>query len=227
MNDAILKPQDSQEDRCWVAQGVWGNKTCDRLSDLYHCSYCPKYKTAAASLLNQPISEIHLSERTEYYRRPRISSQIQTGSLLVFRLGKEWFGIPPRYIQEVTAQRKIHSIPHRKIGILRGVANIRGELLLCVSLADFLGIEMDEKSEKKSKLGSRWLVISHERHRLVIPTSEVQDIIPFSESELQMPPSTLGKGTIHFTRGLVLWQKNWVGCLDMQELFSALIQHLS
>jgi len=227
MNNAIQPLKSMSQDRCWVSQGIWGTKTCEQLAVHYHCSYCPQYKAAAANLLDQPIPETHLSERTEYYGRPRESARKQTGSILVFRLGKEWFGIPPHCVQEVTAPRKIHSIPHRPTRILLGVANIRGELLLCISLSEFLGIKVEDQSNDKSRLYPRWLVINHEGRRLVFPSNEVQEIIHYSESDLLPLPATLEKGAIHFTHGMLLWHYNMVGCLDMQRLFSALIQHLS
>src|SRR2546422_1979826 len=39
-----------------------------------------------------------------------------------------------RSIAEVAERRVIHSLPHRRTGIVLGVVNVRGELLVCVSL---------------------------------------------------------------------------------------------
>ena len=49
--------------------------------------------------------------------------------------------------------RLIHSLPHRRQGIVLGLVNVRGELLICVSLARLLGIVPDPHPPSRGRVG--------------------------------------------------------------------------
>ena len=42
--------------------------------------------------------------------------------------------------EEIAERRSLHSLPHRRRGIVMGIVNIRGELLICASLGKLLGL---------------------------------------------------------------------------------------
>ncbi|QWF19544.1 chemotaxis protein CheW [Lysobacter capsici] len=44
-----------------------------------------------------------------------------TRSLFVFRLRGEWLGLPASIVDEVLEPRAIHSLPHRREGLVRGL----------------------------------------------------------------------------------------------------------
>ena len=60
---------------------------------------------------------------------------------MVFRIGAEWIGLPTDVFQEVAEECIVHTLPHRRGGVLAGLVNVRGELLLCVALEILLGME--------------------------------------------------------------------------------------
>ena len=62
-------------------------------------------------------------------------------SLLVFRLQREWLGLPTRSLDEVAGMRGIISLPHRRDPAVLGVTNVRGTLTVCVSLPRLLGLD--------------------------------------------------------------------------------------
>src|SRR5438445_8021579 len=61
-------------------------------------------------------------------------------SAVIFRIHSEWLALPTEAFQEVAERRRIHSLPHRRNGVVLGLVNIRGELLICVDLGRVLGI---------------------------------------------------------------------------------------
>lgn len=63
-----------------------------------------------------------------------------TISVVIFRLAEEWFALPTLRCREVTTPAPIHTLPHRSNAILLGITNVRGELLLAISLKHFLGM---------------------------------------------------------------------------------------
>lgn len=131
---------------CWRTIGVQGNGTCAELQQFVHCRNCPVFSAAALQLLDRPLWAEYLQERTRHYaeaRRPATPARL---SVLVFRLGCEWLALPTVACQEIVERRFIHSLPHRRNGVVLGLVNVRGELVVCVSLARMLGLETTAES---------------------------------------------------------------------------------
>ena len=112
---------------------------------------------AAIGLLDREMPEDWLRERT---MRVAIREQLAdrgTKSIVIFRIGVEWLGLATDVFQEVAEECTIHTLPHRRSGILSGLVSVRGELLLCVALGTLLGIEPASEStgaREKAKAAS-------------------------------------------------------------------------
>ena len=79
-------------------------------------------------------------------------------AVLLFRLQAEWLALPAQVFQEVAERRPVHSLPHRRQGIVLGLVNVRGELLLCVSLARLLRRNDPSQPEARQAAYDRLLV---------------------------------------------------------------------
>ena len=81
-------------------------------------------------------------------------------------------------MEEVGETRPIHTLPHRREGVLLGVVNVRGELLACVSVGRLLGIEkgVGSSSQLPSRSAGRMLVVSHGGERYAFPVTEVRGV---------------------------------------------------
>jgi chemotaxis-related protein WspD len=112
---------------------------------------------------------------------------------------------------------------------MRGLVSVRGELVLCVSLADLLGIEEDAKAARKQQLTiyGRMLVIQGEGGRFVFPVREVHGIVRTPAQGLTEVPATLAGATTTYTRAIVPWENRTVGLLDEQLLFYTLNRSLA
>src|SRR5262249_42843051 len=131
-------------------------------------------------------------------------------SAIVFRIHREWLALPTEAFQEVGEPRGIHSFPHRRNGMVLGLVNIRGALLLCVDLARLLNLQLEPSPQPKIDLlalanggrEQRLLVVSWEGNRLVFPVDEVQGIYRFDTTDLKAPPATIAKSDQAYTQGL-------------------------
>ncbi|MDW8307886.1 MAG: chemotaxis protein CheW [Verrucomicrobiales bacterium] len=135
---------------CWRTIGVQGTATCVELQKFVHCRNCPVYSAAALQLLDRPLWPEYLREQTLHYAEPRRKTTPARLSVLVFRLGWEWLALPTVAFQEIVEVRFIHSLPHRRNGIVLGLVNVRGELIVCVSLGRLLGLETAAGAPAKS-----------------------------------------------------------------------------
>jgi chemotaxis-related protein WspD len=155
-------------------------------------------------------------------------AKFDTHSVLVFRIGAEWLALPIAVLKEIVSLRAIHSIPHRRDGVLLGLANIRGELLTCFSLSQVLGLEQDaDLRREKHRVSERLLVIQRDGGRAVCPVDEVFGIVRFHAPDLTPVPATIAKATNSYTRSVLPWQEKSVGLLDDQLLFHTIDRNLT
>ena len=214
---------------CWNKIGVRGDSSCPELERYVHCRNCPVYSASAAKLLDADLPAGHLDEWTGHFSREQQVAEAGTHSVVIFRIGAEWLALPTTVFKEVASVRAIHSLPHRRSGTVLGLANIRGVLLVCMSLGEVLGLEKvaETKQEKARALHRRLLVISREGSRLVFPVDEIHGIHRCPPSELKAVPATVAKATATYTKSVFAWQKKTVGCLDDQLLFYTLNRSLA
>jgi chemotaxis-related protein WspD len=214
---------------CWNKIGVWGNRECGELKKVVHCRNCIVYSSAAAQLLDAELPRDYLERWTTHFATEQKFESGQRQAALIFRIGAEWLALSPTNLQEIAEGCPIHSVPGGRSNTLLGLANIRGELLVCVALDRVLGVEKmgPEKSGSKRALYRRMVVAGREGSRFVFPVEEVHGIHWFNPNELKPVPSTVAKAQSTYIKGLLLWQDKSVGCLDDQRLFDMLDESLT
>lgn len=217
---------------CWNKIGVQGDLSCPELVQYIHCRNCPVYSAAAAALLESSMPDGYVDERTRHYSQEKQDYAQDTRTLTLFRIGPEWLALPTSAVVEVADLRPIHTLPHHKDGMVLGVANVRGELLICVSLGRLLGLEQapgtaDMQQDALQAVYRRLLVIHGEGGRLVLPVDEIHGVHRFDAQELQAVPMTVAKSTAPYATGILSWQGHAVGCLDAQLVLYTLNRSLA
>ena len=209
---------------CWNTIGVRGDRSCPELDVQVHCRNCPVYSGAAAALLDRPAPAELTIDRTRHFGAPKAVDDRETQSVVIFRIGREWFALPTSVIAEVAERRVIHSLPHRRAGIVLGVVNVRGELLVCVSLGRLLGLESpSESTPGVHRTGhDRLLVVRRDGVRVVLPADEVSGFQRFHTSELKEVPTTVSKAATAHSKAVLSWSGRVVGLLDDHLLFRTL-----
>lgn len=214
---------------CWNRIGVRGDGSCPELERHVHCRNCPVYSASAATLLDADLPAGHLAEWTGHFSGAQKVEEAGTQSVVIFRIGAEWLALPTAVFKEVATLRAIHSLPHRSNGLVLGLTNVRGTLLVCVSLGTVLGLgeTAGAKKDQARAQHRRLLVISREGSRLVFPVDEVHGIHRCQPRELKAVPATVAKATATYTKSVLAWQDRTVGCLDDQLLFYTLNRSLA
>ncbi|MDD3148286.1 MAG: chemotaxis protein CheW, partial [Candidatus Riflebacteria bacterium] len=162
---------------CWKLIGVSGDQSCKELKKCIHCRNCHVYSEAGRNLLEQAAPRDYLEEWTGEIARQKAPEAMGTLSLLIFRIEQEWLALPTTIFKEVTAVKSIHTIPHRSNNIFMGLVSIRGEILLCVSLARLLGLKQVKNAvQNRPHVYSRMVVVGEGSDRWVFPVDEIQDI---------------------------------------------------
>jgi chemotaxis-related protein WspD len=216
-------------DDCWNRIGVRGDRSCPELLRHVHCRNCAVYSAAARTLLDAPAPADFLKLATDHFATPADVAAEHAGvadtlSVIVFRVHAEWFAIRTAACLEIADLRPIHSLPHHREGEVLGLANVRGGLLVCVSLAAILGVTAQpETSTKRARRGAaarRLLVARTEGGAVVFPVDEVYGVERFLPRDRREVPTTVAQAQVTYTQALLSLGERTVGLLDEQRLFN-------
>jgi chemotaxis-related protein WspD len=212
---------------CWSQVGVNGDGTCPELAKFVHCRNCPIYSAAALRLLDRQLPAEYRRQWTEHFALEKRQAMSGKQSAVIFRIGPEWLALPTAVFQEIAERRTIHSLPHRRQGIVLGLVNVRGELLICVSLSRLLGLERDPPRHKARAIYERLVVVEWQGKLLSFPVSEVSGLHRYQLEELKAGPAAAAGSGPGFSRHLLVCQNRLVTCLDADLLFSTLNRNLA
>lgn len=207
-------------DDCWNRIGVRGDSSCPALAQHVHCRNCPAWSAAASRLLDAPLSGADIAEATRHVARGTAATAARMLSLVVFRVGAEWLALPTAVVREVAGARPIHALPHRRDGIVLGLANIRGQLTVCAALARILNLE---EAGPRDPVLQRLLVVLQDGAATVYPVDEVFGVQRFAPGDLLAVPES---GTVH-VRSVLSWQGRSVSLLDESLLLATVNRSLS
>jgi chemotaxis-related protein WspD len=193
-------------EHCWRKIGVQGgDHSCERLIEVLHCRNCPIYAAAARRLLDRE-SPLELDEDgLQDVRRGASAS-----TALVFRLGQQWLGLPPSLVAEVAANPPVRRLAHRTNGRIEGVVNVRGELRLCVSLVELLGLGRRGSAPPSARL----VLVEDDSGPLAFRCDEVRGLLPYTEDSIEAPPDTLPAPLDGCVRALLPSSSGHVALLD-------------
>src|SRR5476649_1608968 len=211
-------------DDCWNRIGIHGDRSCPLLAEHIHCRNCSVYSSAATRLLDRyALTQEH---RTQVQGGEQ-ASEITTRSILVFRLGEEWLGLPTRCLVEVATLQAIHSLPHQRSRALLGVANVRGALVACLSLVELLGLDATSNGASGGRIMPRMLIIAAQDGPVVVPVDEVDGIHAIDERTLKAASASGTQASASFTQGVVQWRGRSLRWLDEAQLLSAVTRSLT
>ncbi|MCX6991860.1 MAG: chemotaxis protein CheW [Kiritimatiellaeota bacterium] len=228
---------------CWNRIGVQGDMSCPELRRHIHCRNCPTFEQGAHALLNRQPPAGYIEEWTQFLARAKETEAGFTDAALVFRIGPEWLALSARLCVEIVTMRPIRRVPHRSDRMLMGLASVRGELLLCFSLANLLGLEPGSRLEPSAESSAaaetsaaanaasqalpRLLVARKDRFNLAFPVDEVMGLHRFHRDTIQAIPATVAHAVPQFSRGMFTADERKIGLLDDELVFHALTKVLA
>jgi chemotaxis-related protein WspD len=170
-------------------------------------------------LLDREVPTGYARLWNEHYSQPLRQEASESDSVVIFRVGTELFALQTRLCVEVASMRPIRSLPHRRHGALLGLASVRGELLVCLSLAAILNTTAAVAAAPAAEAASRRLLVTDwPEGRVAFPVDEVQSVHRFGAQELAPAPATVAQSATSYSRGLLSYGKRTVGVLDADRL---------
>ena len=206
---------------CWNTHGVWSNVNdkCDLLGEYIHCRNCPVFSNEGKKVLDRVAPVGYLKEWRKTLSSKKAEHKKDTKSVLVFRMANEWFALPTGCLHEITEKRTIHRIPRNNNDDIRGVVNIGGEVRVCYSLMNILGVNSisAETQEDGEVVAGRFIVVLLEGHYYVFCVEQVFGLCWYDDSEIFPVPATLVNKNEKMIVGVINHDKNKVAILDVEK----------
>lgn len=187
---------------------------------------------SAHKLFERPPQKDYLEEWSKLLAQPT-EQQLETNdtSLVIFRLENEWFGLSALVFSEIGVQRTINLIPYQNDSIVLGVVNVNGQLRLCFSLHDLLGIKkVNREKSEKMKFGAhypRMLTITEGIELFTFPVEEVESVYQFDLSKMTNVPVNVLNSKENYLKGLISWNDKNIFIINEELLFLSLHRRLS
>lgn len=175
-------------------------------------------REAVPGELDTLIAEIdHELAATPVDTRPRAETRPQERqeSLVVFLVGRERYGLPLRHVVETDRLPAITPVPNLP-AFVRGVANLRGEILALLDLRTLFGLDHVEISERQRILVVRpnaaqlptGLIVDGVRGLADVPSERMTDASALTD-ELRRT----------MVRGILEYEEQPLNILDLEKLY--------
>jgi len=132
--------------------------------------------------------------------------------LILFRLGELFCSIDVERAQEINRNLDITPVRHAP-PYVRGVLNLRGQLLTVIDLRCKLGLEPIELDARM-----RIIVVRREEGIVGLLVDQVEDIVEANAADMESPPANLGQVAGTFFRAIYKMDTELAAVLDLEQV---------
>lgn len=222
MSDGALPPRIGD---CWNRIGLYGDQSCPELPNVTHCRNCFVFASAGRVLLERTPTESYRKAVTREYAEVKKHDDSPEISIVVFRLGREFYALPTRAFAEIALMSTIRKIPHKRDPVLLGVTSVRGEVLLCVSLAALFDVDRIEEPSVNAR-DARLMILNDDGATWAAPVDELEGIFHCPEARLREAPSTVSRSAADYCRGIIEFEREPIALIDENRLFEGVKRSL-
>jgi purine-binding chemotaxis protein CheW len=141
--------------------------------------------------------------------------------LIVFKLGEEEYGIKIEQVKEVTVTPSVTRMP-RTPDFIKGVANIRGDIIAIMNLEERFGIRPAPIADDLNPHITYTLVIEAREYSIGVIVREVPQSLNLSMTKIDKTPSFLQDINIHenYIEGIAKVNNRLIIVLDMYKILT-------
>lgn len=133
-----------------------------------------------------------------------------TAQYVVIKLGAEQYGIDIQYIDNIVRMQHITRVP-KVAGYLKGVINLRGEVIPVMSIR--LKMELPEDEFTKD---TRIIILKLEQHGTIgVIVDEVKEVVTLMSSEIEKVSYDSQEGKANFIFGIGKHNDELISLLDL------------
>ena len=172
-------------------------------------------------LLDRPVTDDVLAANAALVAGATDAKRGRTAGMLVFQIAEELAALPAILLQRVTPIARPRPIPHRSNGVIRGLCNIRGELVLCADLHAMLGLSAPATAPETLDPASdprRMIIIGPAGDSWAFEVDGLVGVEPIDIEDIRSPPVTVEYALGAFTTGIVRIDGRCVTVLDGESI---------
>lgn len=138
---------------------------------------------------------------------------VETFQYIVVRLGQEQYGIDIRYIDNIVRMQSITRVP-KVAPYLKGVINLRGEVIPVMSIRMKMGLEPDEIAR-----ATRIIILKLEQQGNVgIIVDEVKEVVTLAATQIDKVAYDSKDGKTNFVTGVGKHGEELISLLDLNSI---------
>jgi purine-binding chemotaxis protein CheW len=140
--------------------------------------------------------------------------------LIVFRLGEEEYALHIDQIKEVVITPHITRMPQTPT-FVRGVANIRGNIIAIIDLEQKFGIQRKQEESQESE-GNYTLVIESDEYKMGVLVKEVPNTLAVSEADIEDTTNVIQDTGVDqgYVKGVVKYGNRLLILIDIFKIMS-------
>ncbi len=132
--------------------------------------------------------------------------------LALFQIGDMLCGLDTRHVQEINHNFEITPV-HRAPDYVRGVINLRGEIVTVIDLHQKFSISPSETNDD-----TQVVVVRYEEECIALLVDNIYDVVIAHHYDISTPPSNVDGISGAFINGVYRMKKDLVIILDLDEL---------
>ncbi len=139
----------------------------------------------------------------------------ETIQYIVIKIGVEQFGIDIKYVDNIVRMQHITRVP-KVANYLKGVINLRGEVIPVMSLRLKMGLEEIEETKT-----TRIIILKLEQHGTIgIIVDEVKEVVTLGTSQIEKVAYDNREDSVNFLTGVGKYNNELISLLDLNAVAS-------
>jgi purine-binding chemotaxis protein CheW len=134
--------------------------------------------------------------------------------IVVFELGKEFFGVNIAVVESIIKMQEITRLPHT-LDFVEGVTNLRGTVLPVIDLRKRLNTILKENTKE-----TRIIVISMEATKIGMIVDAVSEVLTLQDGTVEPAPAMVSTVDTTFIKGIAKVDDRLIILLDLAEVLS-------
>lgn len=134
----------------------------------------------------------------------------ETTQYIVIKIGEEQYGIDIKYIDNIVRMQHITRVP-KVLSYLKGVINLRGEIVPVMSLRLKMDLEADEITK-----GTRIIILKVEQYGMIgVIVDEVKEVVTLENSQIEKVAYDSKEEKSNYINGIGNYEGGLISLLDL------------
>jgi purine-binding chemotaxis protein CheW len=148
-------------------------------------------------------------------KKKQLENDVELNQMISFLVGEEEYGLEILRVKEVIRIREITRLP-RAPSFVKGIINLRGDIIPIIDLRDRFGLERREYSQ-----ATRVIVVDVEGRLVGMVVDAASQVVRIPADQIEPPPPIVGGLSADYVQGVGKLEDRLVILLAIDRILSA------